>query len=482
MAMCNPIDPLEVPRGFTRIACQPGMGSGMTGFSCVWPLTPWRIIAPLSLALATMPGWWPDGFAMLLQLPGIGWFRAPARYTLLTSLALSLLAGRGLDRTIFDRRWHTGMALAVIFGLGAWAWSIYLAREPDFRSGLGAETLLFRFLSAGFAWALGLAAVIFTRRRTSRLWVWAPHAITVIELSILFFVGPVWWSWRVRLPEESPMLARLAKEPGVGLIAGRLLNLPVDSGMITAYPMLGITPPPPNYLLEPASLKSPGELTELERRWQRRFGVTHGIWGAGEDLGPGLEVIAEINDPSLDWIIATGPSLKGKSPWKLVRYLDPFPTAYAARRVVELPNWGRVYTELSRADNRDDALFIADDETARAPDLGAGPAATKTSVLSWDGGTAVVEHDGSAILILRKTYYPGWSYQIDDGPARPVLKVNGGLQGVPLIGTGTNRVTLGYQPTGFEGAIKVSLAAIAGAVAVLTLAIYNNKRLKVLAA
>ena len=37
---------------------------------------PWRLVAPLALALATMPGWWPEGFYLLLKLPGIGMFRA----------------------------------------------------------------------------------------------------------------------------------------------------------------------------------------------------------------------------------------------------------------------------------------------------------------------------------------------------------------------------------------------------------------------
>ncbi len=39
-------------------------------------LTAWRLVAPLSMVLATMPGWWPAGFDMLLHLPGLGWFRA----------------------------------------------------------------------------------------------------------------------------------------------------------------------------------------------------------------------------------------------------------------------------------------------------------------------------------------------------------------------------------------------------------------------
>jgi hypothetical protein len=56
-------------------------------------LAPWRWIALLGFALATMPRWWPAGFLYLLKIPGFGLFRAPARYTLLSSLGLALLAG-----------------------------------------------------------------------------------------------------------------------------------------------------------------------------------------------------------------------------------------------------------------------------------------------------------------------------------------------------------------------------------------------------
>ncbi len=38
--------------------------------------TPWRLVAAVSLVLATMAGWWPAGFDMILLLPGLGWFRA----------------------------------------------------------------------------------------------------------------------------------------------------------------------------------------------------------------------------------------------------------------------------------------------------------------------------------------------------------------------------------------------------------------------
>ncbi|MGO9913104.1 MAG: hypothetical protein ACLQIB_00080, partial [Isosphaeraceae bacterium] len=41
----------------------------------------WRLIAPLGFALATMPRWWPEGYARILDVPGLGYFRVPARYT-----------------------------------------------------------------------------------------------------------------------------------------------------------------------------------------------------------------------------------------------------------------------------------------------------------------------------------------------------------------------------------------------------------------
>ena len=97
-------------------------------------LAPWRLIVPLSLVLATMAGWWPDGFAILLQIPGIGWFRAPSRYTLLTSLGLALLAGRGLDHSVTPHRFWVGLALAIAGGAAVWRWSLYWTRRRRFPS------------------------------------------------------------------------------------------------------------------------------------------------------------------------------------------------------------------------------------------------------------------------------------------------------------------------------------------------------------
>jgi hypothetical protein len=427
-------------------------------------LTAWRLIGPLSLVVATMPGWWPDGYFLIMQLPGLGWFRAPARYTLLTSFALALLAGRGLERTLAPSRVRVGLALALLVGASAWGWSIHRAHDIEFRAGLGANTLPLRFAAAGLAWGAGLIAVAAWRRN----WVgaWAPLLLTALELAPLLFLGPVVWGWAVRLPEKSPMLRRLAVEPGVGLVGGRLNNLPVDAGQATAYPTLGIVPPPPNYLLESAVALSLGQTNPKEARWHRRFGVTHGVWGIGDDVR-GTEVLAVIDDPALDRVLGSVPGLPGRGPWKLVRYRDVFPPAWIALRVRQAENWVRLYRALSGSDAQDEAWLLPEDRPSRLRNLDASPA---SHVTNWDGRTAVVEHDGSCVLILRRTHYPGWTYRVDGGPEQPVLKVSGGLQGAWLAGSGTSRVETRYRPTGLTRTASVSFSSLVAALLVLAVA------------
>lgn len=424
-------------------------------------LRPWLLVAGLTLALATMPGWWPDAFYYVLKIPGLGWFRAPARYTLLTSLGLILLAARGLDlgRSTGSRRFWIALMLALaVGGLAVFA-SIGLIGDAEYRAALGAGTITARFGLTGLTWALALATI--AAWRLGRLGTWAPLALASLELVVLFLVGPIWWYREIPLPDSSPVLKRLAGEPNVALVGGRLLNVPVRAGLTAAFPALGITPPPPNYLLESAT-RPPGENSDIERHWLRRFGVSHGVWGQNDDTR-GTKVLAVIDDPVLDQMMAGMPKLHAKGPWKLVHDPRAFPSAWVARRVHEARVWGQLYSELSIADAPDDAWFLAEDRVPKPP----GPVANIATVRSWDGRTAEVDHDGSCVLILRRVYYPGWTYRIDGGPWQPVRKVDGGLQGILLSGSGTSRVETVYHPTGLRAAAVVSIVATLGALVVL---------------
>jgi hypothetical protein len=444
-------------------------------------LAPWRWIAPLAFVLATMPRWWPEGYRLFLMLPGVGWFRAPARYTLLTSLGLTLLAGRGLDRSISTRRFLGGLSLALAIGVGSWVWSIALARDPLFQNALGSDTFFLRFGSAAFFWCLSLSAVI--TWRWGSVGTWAPLTILTIELGGLFYLSPIPWGWSASLPQASPMLKRLAQEPGVGLVAGRLQNLPILAGQATAYPLLGITPPPPNYLLESA-LTAPGNLTERNYRWQRRFGVTHGVWSESDDTS-GTELLTKLIDVALKrGLVGTGP-MGGETAWKLVRYPEPFPAAWIALRAFEVGSWQVLFATLSAEDRGGEAWFLHGEgppETrsqhsltdflskklsAIGLDIELGNPAKTAQIKAWGEHTFVVEHDGTCYIILRRTHYPGWFYQINGGPEQPVLKVNGGLQCVPLTKAGTSHVEMSYRPPGLRHCTAISLCSTAAAFIVL---------------
>src|SRR5205823_975811 len=88
-------------------------------------------------------------------------------------------------------------------------------------------------------------------------------------------------------------------------------------------------------------------------------------------------------------------------------------------------------------------------------------------VRRWDGLSGVVEHDGACDLVLTRTYYPGWTARINDGPEQPVRPVDGGLQAIRLVGRGPSRVVVRYRPAGWPVAVGVSILATATAVIVV---------------
>ncbi len=452
------------------LACVGLVGDGSPRYRT---LRPWRVVVVASFALAILPRLWPEGYWLVTRLPGFGWFRCSSRYTLLTSLGLALLAGRGLDRSIPASRSRVGLALAMAFGLAAvsstaWQWT----HRADYRAELGPSTLPLRLGSIALAWVVAGAALIARGRvaaddrgggtgRGRRLAEAAPILAAAVELATLYYAVDTGWGWPAPPAADGPVARRLAEEPGVGLVAGGMSDLLVAAGLTPAYPYLGITPPPPNYLLEPAGLaEEPAD--PVARRWMRRFGVTHAVRQAGGDRGR-AEVIFEGSDPSLDRTLPEPSSRPAVATWRILRYEGAFPAAWAATKAVVVENWYRLYPRLSAADLPDEATY---EEGDRPPD-DPGPRARSARVVRWDGREAVVEHDGTCDLVLRRTHYPGWLARIDDGPEAPVGRACGGLQAVRLPGRGTSTVKFRYMPTSGKVGGRVSIVAILGAVLVL---------------
>ena len=292
---------------------------------------PLCILVPVSLALATMPLWWPRAYLQLLALTGLGYYRVPGRLTVLTCLGLAILAGQGLDRAITAARFRLGLVAAVAFGvcaaIAALFWSI--RADVHLRSTIGG--VADGFLWAALAWSVGVITVL--AWRFGRLGPWAPLAAAGVELGILYYAGTTQWGWAITLPAQSPVLTALASQSPVGLIGGELENLPVRADLKSGHPYLGFSLPKPNDVLEQfqqliakneATIVSNPEGPQVFKRWFQRFGVTHVVsrrraWSTlGTELG-------HWHDPVLDRIVYHTGSEPATRAWSIIRLAEPFP-------------------------------------------------------------------------------------------------------------------------------------------------------------
>ena len=421
-------------------------------------LKPWRWLTPLGFALATLPGLWPEGYRLLLYVPGLNLFRCPGRYVLFPCLGLSLLAGRGFDRALPGRRFWPGFGLALAFGIGALAWGLVWSSRPDVQESMGAGTRARLVTEGVVAWVVALAAVAAWRAGKASPWV--PFLAAACELAFLFYNGPYAWGRPIDWATQSPAYRRLIEEPSVEVVGGWNQNLPVRLGVSTADLYLGIPAPPPNYLLDAAV--HPELATFPYERIMRHYGVSHGVV-TGPSPFPGSPVLFEGKDELLDRVLPKKPGEAGGRTYRVERYETPFPRAWAATKPVVVKDWYEMLPALSRVSTPDTVLFLKAD----APKAPGGPPARSAAVVRWDGRSGEVEHDGACDLVIRRAYYPGWVARVDGGPEVPVVPADGGLQSVRLSGSGTSRVSFRYRPTRFGRNLGVSLAWTSAAVLVL---------------
>ena len=425
----------------------------------------WRCAVAGSLALATMPRWWPAGYAAVLSAPGLGYFRCPARYTAVSSLGLALLAGAGFDRAIGRRRFAASAIFSMIFAGAAMAFGAWWSRLPEHASSLGDNLLQGRIGMAAVGWVVGLLAVVSWRAgRTRGVWL---VTLAAVELGLLYYDGTTRWGRAAPLPGSSWLLRAMAERPGGGKVGGGLDNLPVRAGRSTASSYFGFPMPPPNDLLAAANDRR-ALADPAARRWLRRLGVAEVVWDrAAPVYNP--RALGMGPDPVLDLLARREPGEPSRREWSWSRVDDPFPAARAATRarVVDRPTLLRT---LGEADRRDEASYLPADAPADN-----SPRATSATVASWDGATADVDHDGTCDLIILRTFYPGWRATIA-GIETPIRPVDGGLQGVRLAGRGRSTVVFAYRPTGGRTAGAIAGVALAGAIA----AIAAGRRARVL--
>jgi hypothetical protein len=435
--------------------------------------TPWRVIVLVSFGLATLPWWWPQAYLRLLAIPGFGFFRVPARYTLFTSLGLSLMAGEGLDHAIAKQRFRLGLAAAIVFGVCAATAAVFWSTRAEVNLRSTVAGVPDGFLWAAVAWSVGLATTL--AWRFGRIASWVPLTVAAVELGVMFYSSTTQWGWAVAIPDQSPVLSELLDRPGRGLIGGETENLPVRAGMGSAYPHLGFEHTYPNKLLvflqdplvDQNIRRSIAEVGTAEtKRWLRRYRVSHLVGSHASFLLLGKE-LSQQRDFALDQVVHRSPDEPFVRAWSLIELDKPFEEARVAVRARTIADLRALLRRLSRSDDLDIAWFFAEDHVPERPD------GRSARLLSWDGTIADVEHDGPCDLVIARSHDPGWTARINGGIAEPVLPVDGGFQAVRLEGSGRDRITFSYRPARLSLWVAISSLALAAIVVVLAVSLVS---------
>jgi hypothetical protein len=429
----------------------------------------WRMIVPLSFAVATMPQWWPAGYLELLSVPGIGYFRAPARYTVLTSLGLAVLAGEGFDRAVSRSNVRFGFLASIVFAGCAAIAGCFWSMRPDVHLHATFAGIPDGFLWAALAWSV--AWVIVWVWQSSGLVSWPVLVATALELGCLYYAGTTQWGWAVAVPGQSAALRELADRSPANLIGGEIENMPVRIGLVAGNPYISFLPPRPGDLLrrlqqpplqtEAAPEREDDWRTEVRRRWLRRFRVSYLVTRRPEWRSLGNEV-GRWTDPDLDRLVRREPEPADRQ-WSIIELDEPFPEARVAAKARTAPDRRSLVNRLSESDEADVAWFLAEDHIAERPD------ARIARLVEWDGATATVEHDAACDLVIARTFDTGWHAQIDGGRLQPMTSVDGGFISVRLEGSGTHRVAIRYRPRGFV--VWLGITSIAAGLNLVSLAV-----------
>jgi hypothetical protein len=200
------------------------------------------------------------------------------------------------------------------------------------------------------------------------------------------------------------------------------------------------------------------------------LGVTHSIWDEPAAF-TGQEPQQTFYDPALDALGYRPIGKLAKRLWRVVRHPDPFPAARVARVERFTSDWPALFAHLSTHEARDEVWFDPADTPLREPTT----AARSARVVSWDGREAVVEHDGSCVLVITRAFDRDWRARVGDGPEHPVLRADGGFLAVRLDGAGSTRVLLRYEPRSLRESMVVSIISVTTALGVVAISLASRK-------
>lgn len=413
-------------------------------------------------------------------VPGFKLFRAPCRYTFLTTLCAALVAAIVLSdiqrgerppdersRTIARRlRWAVGLLAALLLG-GALAGRAFPSAleagvrllDPGPKPGV-ASTVSWAMLRAGSLLAVtGAVLLAWLRQRwDGRRTALALLLLTALDLALQW--GP--YRQTRPLPEAFPD-ARLVSALTGAAPARVLVYAHGAGGGLWIEPLLNWGEAAGYEDLRGYNPAAPAGISRLFRRGDRDR--------APRDRQPDL---AAVWDPE-EWLLdLTGvgrvaapagclperlrglPLVARAGGWEVRERASAFPRAWLVSAAEVLPD----EASLARLGQLELRRVATVDRPVGLPERDAGDAGTARLLhLSADEVAVEVEARRPALLVLADAHAPGWEADVD-GTKAPVAKADFMFRGV-RVEAGRHRVSFRYRAIGLEAGRWITLATAA---------------------
>jgi hypothetical protein len=392
-------------------------------------------------------------------LPGFNFFQGPGRFGIVTTLAVGLLAGRGMELVLAGRS-----KLAVIF-------SAALVPAAFFSSYLLASGAQFAAETAGQPSALRLGGVSVGEGVTAGLCV----------AGLILAVAGGLLSLSERGHDESPGRRGRWASPGAALLFGciavaTLVDLWIVGRLVTYSPM--VADPPINHLAESPLRHILKQYAGVPRllapgpNFPTVLGASavppYLTFGPREYVDPKLrmpevnlaEKIAWLQRAGVTHVLSFEPLPRDEWP------VQPVWTGYDP---VLNPAWARFREPLY--------LYRLDGSRGRASWIDAGPGST-ARVVSYSASRVEIEVESvsGGLLALLDLMSPEWQVTIDGAPAEP-LRVEGTFRGA-RVAAGTHHVAWTYRPRSVYWGAAVSVAAFLILAAVAHVRFWHPHRLR----
>ncbi len=426
-----------------------------------WAWAAWALVALLALGKNTPVYPW-----LYAHVPTFDWFQAPARWHLISTVLLALLAGLAAEgwRPPGPRaRYWLRLGLAAAGGITL----VAMVAAPL----AGERASIARAVAWSGVWAMGAAVLALLQPAPGHprraLWAWAVVAWVALDLGVSHAgwtptVDARWYRPRPATPSGRVYF------PAQDEYAFKFTDFFRFKDLRPARPWddlraLGL----PNVRL----LDGARTLNNFD---PMRPGTFDRLLGALDDAPPGarermldrLAVVAEVRRAPR---AARGYRVVPRQPQGLVQW-------YPAAEVVttDAAAWQALWRRASLGGPAWDARITVlaaplSGPAYPAPTSLPDPAPADRVALTWDTPTPTqvrihVQTPGAGWLLIAQQAYPGWHATVD-GRATPLYRAEYALLALPLA-AGEHVVTLTYRAPGWPGTALLALVTLVGAVAV----------------